>query len=80
MATPIVRIAGRRACADWGISSGAWPSLKLLNITGTRASDPGLAPLKGLTRLRYLGLRGTQCTGVGADELQAVLPDASVRP
>ena len=45
-----------------------------------RSTRPGLAHLKGLTRLRYLGLSGTQCTTVGLAELQTALPDTAVRP
>jgi internalin A len=53
-------------------------SLQQLVLEGTEVSDAGLVHLKGMTELRILSLGGTRVTANAAQELQELLPKASI--
>jgi hypothetical protein len=50
-------------------------SLEALYLGYTPISDAGLAHLRGLTKLKTLGLQRTKVTDEGVDQLQEALPD-----
>ena len=49
-----------------------------VDLSGTKASDAAIEPLKGLTGLKKLDLRGTKVTKQGAEGLQADLSDCQI--
>jgi len=49
-----------------------------VKIFGTKITDAGLVHLKGLKKLRYLTLVGSNATQAGVDDLQRSLPDLEI--
>ncbi len=50
----------------------------MLSLEYTRVTDAGLEPLKGLTRLQRLYLRGTKVADEGVKSLQQALPNCRI--
>ena len=53
-------------------------NLKGLLLFDTQVTDAGLAHLKGLTKLKHLGLAGAPVTDAGVAELKKVLPNCNI--
>ena len=69
----------RTKVTDAGIAHlGKVISLRSIRLYDTKVGDPGIAHLHGLKNLQMIVLKRTHVTHLGADKLQAALPDCLV--
>lgn len=54
------------------------PELRFLDLSSMPVSDPDLAGIAALKKLRHLDLRGTEVTDEGVENLQHALPNCQV--
>jgi hypothetical protein len=57
---------------------GRLGQLTFLALDESAVSRTGLAHLKGLTKLRFIGLAGTRVTVAGMKDLKRALPDLAI--
>ena len=55
-----------------------FPNLYVLSLSGTKATDAGLAHLAGLSQLRLLVLNGTRVTQTASSNLKRALPELEI--
>lgn len=69
----------RTNVTDAGVAHlGKVTSLRSIRLYDTKVGDDGIAHLHGLKNLRMIILKRTHVTHIGADKLQAALPDCLV--